>query len=74
MSELADARINPKKSRNKIILITLFVSLIPLLLYGVGFVALPISVMTNFRDKNCGSVLSVHRLYAGLYIRGLGEH
>ncbi|HJS20236.1 MAG TPA: hypothetical protein VJ785_15925, partial [Anaerolineales bacterium] len=62
-----DARANPKRSRIKIILVFVFVILILLLLYGAGFIALPISIMTSFRDENCDSVLALDRVYTGLY-------
>ena len=67
MSEIADARVKPKKPRNKFILVLLFGILILLLLYGAGFIVLPISIMTSFRNENCDTVLTLDRVYAGLY-------
>ncbi|HSB01944.1 MAG TPA: hypothetical protein VLE49_14940 [Anaerolineales bacterium] len=66
MSENADARLNLKKTYLKILLVFLSI-LILLFVYGAGYIVLPLSIYGSFQYKNCGSVLTLHKVYTGLY-------
>jgi tetratricopeptide (TPR) repeat protein len=66
MSDNTAAPIPVHKSRTKLILAILSV-LILLLIYGAGFMVLPVTMMSNFQGRDCDTVLSLHKAYTGLY-------
>lgn len=66
MSDNTAAPIPVRKSRTKLILAVLSV-LILLLIYGAGFIALPVTIMSSFQGRDCDTVLLLHKAYTGLY-------
>lgn len=52
---------------NSRVLLALLSILLLLLGYGVAFIVLPISILSQFQKGNCDSVLSLHRTYTALY-------
>ena len=64
MSEIPMAK--PKKSLWKLFLLA-FSAVLLLLIYGAGVVILPITILTNYRDKDCNSVLHLNKLYTSVY-------
>lgn len=41
--------------------------LVLLLVYGAGFLALPVWILTKYHGKNCDSALTLNRIYTSLY-------
>lgn len=66
MAEIIAVPVQAKKSRTKIIIVILCMSIL-LLTYAAGFVGLPLSVLMNYRDKNCAVTLRLHEFYTTLY-------
>jgi len=63
MPENTTAPVNTRRSYVKIFLTVLIL----LLVYGAGTIVLPFSIQTSFWNKNCNSVLTLHKSYASLY-------
>lgn len=57
----------PTKKSPKRFLVFALSGLILLLLYGAGFIVLPISVLTNFQGRDCNSAITFHKIYQALY-------
>ena len=68
MSEIAVASSKPQKSRLKLFLVVAS-TLLLLLVYGAGIIALPITILYNYRAKDCDSVLRLNTIYANGYPR-----
>ncbi len=66
MTEIASVPIIVKKSRPKLIIMVLSV-LALFLIYGAGFIALPVSVLATYQNRNCDSALSLNSVYNHLY-------
>lgn len=56
----------PRKVNLKIVLPILMI-LALLLIYGAGFIALPIGVLTSLRNSDCKGVISWNKVYTSLY-------
>ena len=57
-----------KKSPKRILIIALS-AMVLLLVYGAGFILLPVTILTNVRDRDCSAVLSWNKIYISLYPR-----
>ncbi len=66
MSDNTAAPVPVRKSRTKLIVAVLSV-LILMLIYGAGFIVLPVTIMSSFQGRNCDTVLSLYKAYTGLY-------
>lgn len=66
MTENTAAPIKVHKFNLKIALPILTV-LVLLLLYGAGFIALPIAILTSLRNSDCAAVISWNNVYTSLY-------
>jgi tetratricopeptide (TPR) repeat protein len=66
MSANPAAPIPVQKSRTKLIVAVLS-ALLLVLIYGAGFIVLPVTIMSNFQGRNCDTVLSLHKAYTALY-------
>jgi tetratricopeptide (TPR) repeat protein len=66
MSENPNPPAAAPNPRAKLIVFVLSL-LVLLLVYGIGYVALPVSILTKYRGKDCSSILTMNRIYASLY-------
>lgn len=66
MSENSERPVKTSRSHTKIVILILSL-LVLLLVYGGGFLTLPVSILAKYRGKDCSSVLTMNRIYAGLY-------
>jgi tetratricopeptide (TPR) repeat protein len=66
MSEKTALAVSNQTKRNKILFMSLPV-LILLLVYGAGFIVLPLSIFSSFQSKNCDPVLTLNKTYTSLY-------
>lgn len=66
MFEIAKTLLNAKKLRTKN-LVAIMSALILLLVYGAGFMTLPMTILYSYQSKNCGSVLSLDKIYTSIY-------
>ena len=66
MSDIAAAPIKPPRSHTKIIILILLLLFLSLG-YGAGFFALPMSLLLSYQNRNCDSVITLHKTYRVLY-------
>lgn len=66
MNEIVATFLKKLGSRTKILLAGLLILLL-LLVYGIGIVVLPISILFSHQNKNCDAVLTLHKMYVELY-------
>jgi len=66
MSENVETLVYKNKLRARMLVLVLSV-LVLLLVYGAGFIALPVRILTSYRDRACDSVLSLNKIYRTLY-------
>ena len=68
MSEIAVLPARPQTSRWKAFLLSLSVVLL-LFVYAAGIIALPMTILVNYRDKDCNFVLRLNKMYRSMYPR-----
>ncbi len=67
MSEIDEAHVTPQKKSSIKILFIVLSGLIVLLVYGIGIVVLPTSILRNYQNKDCDSALFLNTLYTDVY-------
>ena len=66
MSEISKANITVQKLYTRIIFPIVAVMIL-LLIYGVGIIVLPMTILYNYQNKNCNFAFSLHGAYTRIY-------
>jgi tetratricopeptide (TPR) repeat protein len=69
MSEIVQTPARFPKSRIIVLIVVVLSILLLFLMYGAGWIALPVLIVSNHQSKNCDSALTLDKVYTSLYPR-----